>query len=262
MRVGIISGSGSYEWPRLADARPHTCRTPHGSVEVTFGRVAGVEVVHLARHGAGHARLSNHITHKANIAALLDAQVDCAVSLTVCGAVDPALAPGTLVAFDDLYFPGNRLPDGTLCTWHDQPGAVERGHWIFDAPISGDLRQTLAEAAHALGLPLRAGGCYGHVDGPRFNSRAEITALAAAGVVAVSQTAGPEIVLAGEAALPLAVLGYVTDYANGVSAEPQPVTELLRLMRASTDVFAAVLEAALARLEKPVPPGMVYRIES
>ena len=75
---------------------------------------------------------------------------------------------------------------------------------------------------------MRDGGCYGHVDGPRFNTRAEIRGLAAAGVTAVSQTAGPETVLCGEAELPYALLGFLTDYANGVKDEATPVETLVR----------------------------------
>ena len=69
---------------------------------------------------------------------------------------------------------------------------------------------------------MRDGGCYGHVDGPRFNTRAEIRGLAACGVTAVSQTAGPETVLCGEAELPYALLGFLTDYANGVKRRGDP----------------------------------------
>ena len=50
--------------------------------------------------------------------------------------------------------------------------------------------------------------------------------LQQAGVTAVSQTAGPETALCGEADLPYALLGFVTDYANGVSPEPTPVASL------------------------------------
>ena len=89
---------------------------------------------------------------------------------------------------------------------------------------------------------MRDGGCYGHVDGPRFNTRSEIRMLMGAGVTAVSQTAGPETVLAGEAKLPYALLGYATDYANGVKPEaPTPVEELIRLVAASTETFARTL---------------------
>lgn len=257
-RIGIISGSGGYVWPRLTGSRPLHVSTPYGEVELTVGEFAGAQVVHLARHGRDHAFLSNQVNHRANLRSLIDQHVDCVVSLTVCGAADPTIPAGSLIAFDDFYFPGNRLPDGSLCTWHDCAGAEGRGHWIFDRPISDGLRRALVAGAATAGVPIRGSGCYGHVDGPRFNSRPEIAALRAAGVTAVSQTCGPEIVLAGEAEVPLAVLGYVTDHANGI-ADPQPLAELLRLLEASTEAFARVLEASLPTLAKPVAPGLVHR---
>jgi purine nucleoside phosphorylase len=68
-------------------------------------------------------------------------------------------------------------------------------------------------------------------------------------VTAVSQTAGPEAVLCGEAGLPYALLGFATDYANGVNSEPTPVVELTRLMQASVQTFAQVLARALAVID-------------
>ncbi|MGH3745312.1 MAG: MTAP family purine nucleoside phosphorylase [Mycobacteriales bacterium] len=262
MRAGIITGSGSYAWPSLVAARAATVSTRFGDVEVTEGAVGGVEVVHLARHGSGHARLSHQIRHRANVAALLDRGVDVIISATVCGAVDPAAALGSLVVFDDLHFPSNRLPDGALCSWYDVPGGAGRGHWIFDRPYSPELRGHALAAARELDVAVIDHGCYGHVDGPRFNSRSEIGALARLGVTAVSQTAGPEIVLAGEAEVPLVLLGYLTDYANGVIDEPQPVDVLAANMRASTEVFTRVVDATLARLTAVPPPvGIVYRFD-
>ena len=70
--------------------------------------------------------------------------------------------------------------------------------------------------------------------------------------------------LCGEAELPYALMGYATDYANGVEAEATPVEELIRLMGESTGTFAAVLLAALPRLgRRPSisPTGVVYRFE-
>ena len=258
MRVGIISGSGTYDWPAIEGREQETRRTSYGEVTVTRGRMAAVEIVHLTRHGPGHLRLSNHIDHPANLAGLLDAGIDCLVSTTVCGSVDPSVAPGSLVVFDDLHFPSNRLPDGSICSWHGQPGQEGRGHWIFDRPFSDEMRSALIGAAEEIGL-VPAAGCYGYVDGPRFNSRSEIAALAACGVTAVSQTAGPEVVLAGEAGLPMALVGYVTDYANGVSDVTEPVEALLERMHESTEVFSALIAASLPYVDKPRPPGIVHR---
>jgi 5'-methylthioadenosine phosphorylase len=220
--------------------------------------VAGVEVVHVSRHGAGHAQLSNHVDHRANLCALLDAGVNRLIALTACGSVDPAVPAGSLVVFDDFYFPSNRLPDGSLCTWYTEPGQPGRGHWVFDEPFSAPIRRALLEAAAITGVPV-VEGCYGHVDGPRFNSRAEVAALAAARVTAVSQTAGPEVVLAGEAELPTALLGYVTD---GVAEAGEPAEELMRRVAESRGVLAAVVEAALPALGDADSAGVVHRFDA
>jgi 5'-methylthioadenosine phosphorylase len=50
--------------------------TRFGEVEVTAGRLAGVEVLHVSRHLPGHARVSNHVTHRANMPALAAREVD------------------------------------------------------------------------------------------------------------------------------------------------------------------------------------------
>ena len=86
------------------------------------------------------------MTHRANIAALQELGADCVLAVTVCGAVDPTLPLGSLVVFDDLHFLANRLPDGSLCSFYDQPGDPQRGHWIYEGPFSADMRAVLLEA--------------------------------------------------------------------------------------------------------------------
>ena len=261
--VGLVTGTGTYTLPGLEGARSEVVTSPWGTAEVTRGRLGGVEVAHVSRHGEGHVRLSNQVDHRANVGALHELGARAVVAVTVCGAVDPEVELGSLVVFDDLHFLANRLGDGGLCTLYPEPGDPRRGHWIFEEPFSAGVRGVLLGAAERAGVAARDGGCYGHVDGPRFNSKAEIRGLAAAGVTAVSQTAGPEAVLCGEAELPYALVGYATDYANGVSAEPTPVAELLERIAASTEVFGRVLAEALPALaDAPLePPGTVYRFE-
>lgn len=262
MLIGLISGSGIEHWPGIEDEQLRTAGTPYGPVELVSGRVGEVDVVHLSRHGPSHRRLSNHVEHKANLSALLAAGVGAVIGCTVCGSVDPSLTPGSLVVFDDLYFPSNRLPDGSLCTWHDEAGGAGRGHWIFDRPFSEPVRQALVRAGEGLDTALVDGGTYGYVDGPRFNTRAEITALARVGVSALSQTAGPEVVLAGEAGLPYALVGFVTDYANGVADEPEALEALLARVARSGDSFASLVAAALPQLSADglAPAGAVHRV--
>jgi purine nucleoside phosphorylase len=167
--------------------------------------------------------------------------------------------------FDDLHFISNRLPDGSLCTFFVEPGDPRRGHWVLHGgPFSPGVRDALLAAAAESGHAARDGGTYGHVDGPRFNTPTEIAQLAACGVTAVSQTAGPETVLCGELELPFALIGFVTDYANEVKpGEPTPIATLLEMMGRSTGILADVLRDALPRLgQVPLAPaGTVYRFE-
>ena len=261
--IGVITGSGTYSLAGFEGAGPEEVATPFGPALVSAGSLAGVDVAHIARHRPGHELLSSQVTHQANVWALRERGATGVLAVTVCGALDPELELGTLVVFDDLHFLANRLPDGSICTLHTEPGGAGRGHWIFDRPFSGPLRAALLDGARGAGHPVRDGGCYGHVDGPRFNTRAEIRMLRQAGVTVVSQTAGPETVLCGETELPYALVGYATDYANGIAAEPTPVEELIRLIGASTQTFAEILAGAVPRAARAQlePTGTHFRFD-
>lgn len=256
MRVGIITGSGTYALPGLHGARDVLVATHFGDVEIAQGSWQGSDVLHIARHGAGHARLSSAVNHRANVSALKARGADCVIGLTVCGAVDPTLELGSLMIFDDLHFSSNRLPEGPLCTLFSEVGDPERGHWVYNGgPFCESLRELLGRGALASGYDFQSGGIYGHVDGPRFNTPAEIAALSACGVAAVSQTGGPETVLCGEAQLPFALVGYVTDYANGVRPqEPTSAETLLVLIERAREVFTALLETSLSLIAERGAP--------
>ncbi|HTI33139.1 MAG TPA: hypothetical protein VL422_05630, partial [Miltoncostaea sp.] len=123
-------------------------------------------------------------------------------------------------------------------------------------------REGLVAGAGVAGLAVRDGGTYGHVDGPRLNSVSEIAQLAAAGVTCVSQTGGPETVLAGEARLPFALIGFVTDHANGVMEELTSAETLARLFGESAGVLQTALRAALPRIaaDPGEPAGIVFSL--
>jgi purine nucleoside phosphorylase len=265
MGVAIITGSGTHALPGFEHAEPISAVTPYGAVLVSRGEFGGTEVLHVSRHGRRHERLSNRVAHRANIWALKQLGATAVIGCTACGAVDPTLTLGSLVVFDDLHFISNRLPEGSLCTFFLEDGDPARGHWILHGgPFSEGTRIALLGAAREAGLEVRDGGAYGHVDGPRFNTPTEIAQLAACGVVAVSQTGGPETVLCGELELPYALIGFVTDYANEVRpGDPTPVATLIELMGSSSSVFADVLGRAVAGLaaQAPGPAGTMYRFE-
>ncbi len=259
--VGIITGSGIYELP--GDPEMRTVETRFGTAEVAVTRVGPWAIGSIARHGKGHHHLSHTVPHRTNLAALEKLGARAVLATTAVGAVDPGLPLGRPVVFDDLYFPGNHLPDGKACSVFDEPGAPDRGHLVWTEPFAPRLRRKLIFAAESLDLDAVPGGVYGHTNGPRFETRAEIRALASADVAAVSQTCGPETVLAGELGLAYGLVGFPVNYATGV-AEPEPREELDRLLALSANVLPRVVLRAVGMLEEGdlrVEGGYVYRVE-
>lgn len=124
---------------------------PYGSAEVTVGEIEGVEVVHVSRHGPGHHHLSNHVNHRANLAALIDGGVNAVVSLTVCGAARPELLLGSVVVFDDLYFPSNRLPDGPSAPGTTRPARPAAGTGSSTSPSTLRCEPSWSKRAGAPG---------------------------------------------------------------------------------------------------------------
>jgi 5'-methylthioadenosine phosphorylase len=260
--VGIITGSALYGLPVNEVSR--VVENRFGEVEVAVSRVGPWSVGSISRHQRNHRHLPHTIPHQANIVALQQLGARAVLATTVVGAVDPGVSPGRPVVFDDLFFPANLLPDGAQCTVFTEPGDPGRGHLIWDEPFSPHLRKRLGAAAGDLGLGATVGGVYGHTSGPRFESRAEIRWLATAGVTAVSQTCGPETVLAGELELPYALVGFPVNYATGVSTAELPGKDLDRLLALSADVLPRLLLRTVEMLEEDdlaFDYGYVYKVD-
>jgi 5'-methylthioadenosine phosphorylase len=254
--LAIISGSGFYDFPGLEDQEEKTIETSFGSTLVWVGHASHRRIAFIARHGSRHSLLPNMINYRANLLALKKLDVRAIVATTICGVLDASLPLAKPVVFADLYFPDNRLPNGEICSIFSEEDASDRGHFIFEEPFSDGLRQQLIDASQD---PLKD-AVYAHVNGPRFNSKAEIRALQSHATF-VSQTAGPEVVLAGELEIPLALLGFGVDYANGVSDVPTPV-EVLRLnLINSKGVFLTILEKLIEDFKEPRYTGFIYRFD-
>ena len=258
--VGIITGTGVYELP--VDWEPRVVKSRFGEAEVAIFRSGPWRVGAISRHGRGHRHLPHTISHRANLLALAQLGARAVLATTSVGAVNPRFSLGHPIIFDDLFFPENRLPNGEPCTIFLEPGDPQRGHFI-GSPFSPGLRRRVGLAAGDLGIETVNGGVYAHTNGPRFETRAEIQALGAAGVAAVSQTCGPETVLAGELELPYTLVGFPVNYATGV-AEPEPKEELDRLLALSAETLPRLVLRTSEMLEEEdfaFDHGYVYRFE-
>src|SRR4051812_50142067 len=99
MRIGIVTGSGTYALPGF-DAEERAVETRFGPARVSAGRFADTDVLHISRHGDGHARLSSAVTHQANISALKQLGADAIVAGTGGGAPRPAPGLRAPLVFD------------------------------------------------------------------------------------------------------------------------------------------------------------------
>lgn len=241
MNIGMISGSGFYKLPELKDATQIVVTTKFGAVDCMKGEHNDHTLYFISRHGTGHVRLPNMINFRANICALKQCDVKLIIGMSVMGILDESIPLAHLCLFDDLFFYDNRLPSGEACSLFTQSGEKGRGHYIFTTPFSKaahDIAMTIAQKNH---IPTVAGLVYAHVNGPRFNTKTEIRMLRNAGVSTVSQTAGPEIILAGECEIAYLLLGFGIDYANGVKDKPTPLETLNKNMKKSTTIFSTML---------------------
>lgn len=248
--IGVITGSGFYE---LGSGRKETVETGFGNVFVDILEIDGQEVAHIPRHGSKHEKLPNMINHKANIAALHKLGCKLIVSTSVCGLTNPKLELGKLLLFSDLFFPENRLPSGELCTFFMEPGDIRRGHYITSSHFNSQILKQLESKESYSNLT------YGHVNGPRFNSKSEIAFLKQH-TDAISQTSGPEAILSGELEIPYILLGFGIDYANGIMKEPTPIETLNKNLELSKDVFKKTISKIL-KMKVPKFEGFVYRFE-
>ncbi|NQU17057.1 MAG: MTAP family purine nucleoside phosphorylase [Candidatus Saganbacteria bacterium] len=258
MKAGIITGSGFYDLEMDSEAKERSVKTKYGQVFL----LESSDLVFIARHGRGHKLLPNHINYRANIQAMKELGVDCIIGTTIAGILNPKIQLAHLIIFDDLYFPENRLPSGEICTIYDKIGQKGRGHLIWGKPFSQSLRNYILETAKQNKLDHYDKGIYGYVNGPRFNTAPEVKALQQAKVTAISQTAGPEIVLAAELEIPYQLVGFGVDYANGVKKEPTPIEVLNQNMEKSKTILQKlIIETIKSIKEVKFDQGLVYRIE-
>jgi len=91
------------------------------------GENSSEKFLERSRHGQGHRFLPHQINHRANLLALKEAGGTAVVSFSVCGLLrsDWPLAAPLLAT--DLFFPENRLGDGSACTLFTEPGEPGRG---------------------------------------------------------------------------------------------------------------------------------------
>ncbi|MGZ8397207.1 MAG: S-methyl-5'-thioadenosine phosphorylase [Rhodoplanes sp.] len=259
--LGIIGGSGIYELAGLEQVVEKRIESPWGepSAPLVCGEIAGLPIVFLPRHDAGHRLSPSDINYRVNIDVLKRAGVTDLISLSACGSFREEMPPGTFVLVDQFVDRTHRRESsffGTGCVAH-----VSMAH-----PVSPRLRIHLAEAAMAEDIPTVREGTYVCIEGPQFSSYAESITYKQLGYAVIGMTNMPEAKLAREAEICYATVAMVTDFdCWHPDHDAVTVQDIIRMVHANADKakrLVARLARDFPREHEPCPIGSDRALDS
>lgn len=260
-KLGIIGGSGLYGIEALEGAEWQEVETPWGapSDALLTGRLGGMEMVFLPRHGRGHVHAPTDVPYRANIDALKRLGVTDVLSVSACGSFREEMAPGDFVVVDDFI-------DRTVARETSFFGSGCVAHVSVAHPICGRLAGAAVEAAIATGVTVHHGGTYLCMEGPQFSTRAESRMYRESwGADVIGMTNMPEAKLAREAELCYASVAMITDYD---SWHPEhgavDISEIIKVMASNAETARATvagMPGALGTDRAPCPHGCDRALE-
>ena len=250
-KIAVIGGSGIYDIDGLDAAEWVTVDTPWGapSDQILTGRLGGVDMVFLPRHGRGHVHSPTEVPYRANIDALKRLGVTDVISVSACGSFREAMAPGHFVIVDqfiDRTFAREKSFFGTGCVAH-----VSVAH-----PTCPRLSDACETSARAAGITVHRGGTYLAMEGPQFSTLAESKMYREHwGADVIGMTNMPEAKLAREAELCYASVAMVTDYDSWHPDHGEvDVTRIIATLMGNADKARAMVKGLPALLDaEPTP---------
>lgn len=229
--IGVIGGTILLESQALEAPEARTVPTAFGPAEIDVGRIGGVPVAFIQRHGRRRDKPPHRIAHGANLAALKALGATHVVGLASTGCLRAEVElPALMVPHDYINWSDTTVFDDELV--HVTPG--------FDE----GLRRILLEEVRAEpGQRVLDRGVYFQARGPRLETRAEIAVVRTMADV-VGMTAASEATVARELGLPYAALCTLDNYGHGVRDE---VVDQARIQASATHSAAACVRI-LARV--------------
>ncbi len=242
--VGIMGGTGLYQIEGLTDMAEVSVDTPFGkpSDAIVVGRLGGVGVAFLPRHGKGHRILPGELPSRANIYAMKSLGVEHIVAICSAGSFKEDIKPGHLLIPDQLI----DRTHGRRSTFFGD-GIV--AHIGFAEPFCQRLGRLLYQSARDAGATVHGHGTMVVMEGPAFSTRAESRLHASWGADIIGMTALPEAKLAREAEICYSVLGCVTDYDSWhEQREAVTVQAVLDTLRQNVETSKEIIRLVVGRL--------------
>jgi 5'-methylthioadenosine phosphorylase len=242
--VGVIGGSGLYEMEGLEQVETLSLTTPFGAPSDSFivGRLEGVKVAFLPRHGKGHRISPSSLNFRANIYGMKMLGVQSIIAVSAVGSMKESIHPGHMVIPDQFI----DRTTGRISTFFND-GIV--GHVSFADPVCPVLSQILFESGKEVGATVHKGGTYICIEGPQFSTRAESKLYRSWGVDIIGMTNIPEAKLAREAEICYATIAFATDYdCWHETAGDVSIGDVLRILAESTKIAKSAIRLAVKQI--------------
>lgn len=242
--IGVIGGSGLYDFEGLEDVREERIETPFGEPSDLFvvGRFAEKTLIFLPRHGRGHRFTPSEVNYCANIYGFKKLGAQWLISISAVGSMREEIEPGHVVIADQFI----DLTKRRRSTFFGD-GVV--GHVQFADPVCPVIADVLYQSAQAVGATAHEGGTYICIEGPQFSTRAESNLYRSWGVKVIGMTNMPEAKLAREAGLGYATVAMATDYDCWHNDHDDvSVDTVLETLKKNVSLAKAIIAEAARRL--------------
>ena len=208
IEVAAIGGSGLYDVGGLEDVEEHRIKTPFGdpSDTITVGKLNGIKIAFLPRHGREHTLSPSEVPYRANIYALKVLGARYIIGVSACGSLREDYEPGHIVIPNQLVDFTKGIRESTFF------GGGLVAHVAVANPFSPRFDQALYRAVRQTGAIVHNGGASVTIEGPRFSTKGESNLFRQWGMSIVGMTTSPEAFLAAEAEIAYSVMAHVTDY--------------------------------------------------
>lgn len=206
MKIGIIGGSGLDNPNLLENYEEREVETKYGkpSGKIVCGKISGIDVCILPRHGKKHDISPSQVNYRANIAALKMLGCSHILATSAVGSLKEEIAPGDLV-FPDQFIDFTKQ---RKTSFYDEKEVM---HLPCSQPFSEKLRKMLVETAKELGLKIHEKATIAVIEGPRFSTKAESMMFRNFADI-IGMTTVPECNLAKESGIEYASIAMSTDY--------------------------------------------------
>ena len=242
--LAIIGGTGLYQIAALENVETREGDTVYGepSAPVRIGYLAGKKIAFMARHGEGHSVAPHKVNYRANMRCLKDLGITKVLAINAVGGITDNFGPRVVAVPDQII----DYTYGRLHSLSEEPGS-EVLHVDFTEPYCVKLRANILRAAKKIAMPIVDFGCYGATQGPRLETRAEITRMRRDGCDLVGMTGMPEAGLARELGLDYACLALVANWAAGCGDGAEiTLQEVLANVTIATALLPQLLKEILA----------------